>query len=126
MEEQNNVQLTPEEQTAVDGFTQSVRQDPNLICVSDEMLVQCMMARKFEGARAHELLLNSMPSQSYHHQLQTESTKHQPFLTTPRHFHYSNALSSILIVLHKAPQFYQSIMPHLSYSNRFKRFEVAF
>lgn len=60
MDNTNDLQLTAEEQAAEDAFAQRVRQDPNLASISDERLVQFMMARKFEQDRAYELLLNSM------------------------------------------------------------------
>eukprot|EP00026_Physarum_polycephalum_P008423 Phypoly_transcript_08508.p1 GENE.Phypoly_transcript_08508~~Phypoly_transcript_08508.p1 ORF type:complete len:299 (+),score=46.01 Phypoly_transcript_08508:578-1474(+) len=56
----NDPQLTPEEQAALASFAQKVRQDPHLASLGDDKLVQFMMARKFEEARAYELLLNSL------------------------------------------------------------------
>lgn len=57
--ENTDLQLTPDEQAAVTALRQRVRQDPNFDAVTDDMLVQFMMARKFEEDRAYELMQNS-------------------------------------------------------------------
>jgi hypothetical protein len=60
MEERDDV-LTHEEQAVVDRLRERIRKDDNLSsAVSDEMVVQFLMARKFEEDRAYELLLNSL------------------------------------------------------------------
>jgi len=53
--------LTPEEQAVVEHFRERIMRDSNIAdSVSEEMVVQFLMARKFEEDRAYELLLNSL------------------------------------------------------------------
>lgn len=60
VEQTDELALNAEEQVVVDHMKATIMQDSVLSqCVSEEMVVQFLMARKFEEPRAMDLLKNS-------------------------------------------------------------------
>ncbi len=55
------LELTEEEQLIINQMIQNIRADPSISpAITDSMVVQALLARKFEEDRATELLRNCM------------------------------------------------------------------